>query len=254
MSSTDLRVEDVPWGTDVQLLGLHPAGLIAVSKPEGVLSHPNQTSDQPRSLVNAPYSDADECYSLEGSTGKLWLLHRLDGATSGVLLLATNAEAAAAGKAAFADRGVRKTYRALVFGAPASAAALWTDQLATERRGGIARTSAVRPGSRHPAAAPPAETDMKVIWKRDSEFGRLAQLELTPHTGRTHQLRVQCQKRRVPIIGDQTYGDFKLNRAYAKATGEKRLHLHAWKVRLELTVAGKRTFFAAECPLPEGWA
>ena len=51
-------------------------------------------------------------------------------------------------------------------------------------------------------------------------------MRLEPRTGRSHQLRVQCAKRRLPIVGDQTYGDFGLNREFAKATKSKPMTNH----------------------------
>ena len=62
--------------------------------------------------------------------------------------------------------------------------------------------------------------------KQYNDIPKCALIQLKPTTGRTHQLRIQCAKRFIPIIGDNTYGDFKLNHSYAKMTGKKRLHLH----------------------------
>jgi 23S rRNA-/tRNA-specific pseudouridylate synthase len=78
-------------------------------------------------------------------------------------------------------------------------------------------------------------------------------IELKPLTGRTHQLRVQCAKRHLPIIGDATYGDFRRNRDFAKATGLKRLFLHSVETRLEYSRGGRRVAFRAEAPLPEAF-
>jgi 23S rRNA-/tRNA-specific pseudouridylate synthase len=61
---------------------------------------------------------------------------------------------------------------------------------------------------------------------------------------------VQCAKRQSPIIGDQTYGDFALNRAFAKATGNKRLFLHSLETSFTYDFAGKSYAFKAAAPLP----
>jgi len=64
-------------------------------------------------------------------------------------------------------------------------------------------------------------------------------------------LRVQCTKRHLPIVGDATYGDFKANRDFAKATGEKRLFLHSLHTEFEYTLHGRTCRFSATAPLPE---
>ena len=82
----------------------------------------------------------------------------------------------------------------------------------------------------------------------------LALVQLDPQTGRSHQLRVQCARRGLPIVGDQTYGDFRRNREFAKATGCKRLFLHSLATRFNYEL-NRRTFtFAATTPLPNEFA
>ena len=53
---------------------------------------------------------------------------------------------------------------------------------------------------------------MRVLEKFQGKAGPMALLELQPKTGRTHQLRIQCANRGLPIVGDRTYGDFSKNR------------------------------------------
>lgn len=78
----------------------------------------------------------------------------------------------------------------------------------------------------------------------------LSLLQLEPKTGRSHQLRVQCAKRHLPIVGDATYGDFVANRAFAKATGQKRLFLHSYETRFHYEFSGRDYEFHAKAPLP----
>ena len=78
----------------------------------------------------------------------------------------------------------------------------------------------------------------------------LALIQLEPKTGRSHQLRVQCAKRHLPIVGDATYGDFAANRAFAKRTGEKRLFLHSLETSFAYGFRGRVWHFAAKAPLP----
>ncbi len=233
-----------PLHPDCPLLGADPCGLLAVDKAAGVLSHPNAPGDATPALLQAPYDFATETYRA-GDT--VWyLLNRLDGPTSGVILLARDPEVAAAVKDAFARHTVEKSYLALVRGFPPQPRARWRDRLATRRRGGMLRTVSV-PGP------PNAETEM-VLRERGVGPPARALLELRPLTGRTHQLRVQCALRRLPIIGDTTYGDFAFNRAFRRRTGTDRLFLHSWKTRLAFEWAGRRVCFAAESPLPPVFA
>jgi 23S rRNA-/tRNA-specific pseudouridylate synthase len=78
----------------------------------------------------------------------------------------------------------------------------------------------------------------------------LSVLELEPHTGRTHQLRVQCARRHLPILGDQNYGDFRRNREFSRRLGTDRLFLHARHVDVEFPLDGGKIRFDAESPLP----
>jgi 23S rRNA-/tRNA-specific pseudouridylate synthase len=90
--------EALPLGRDVTLIARDANGLAALNKPAGVLSHPNTTGDQPRSLLNARYVLDGEFFewTSPGSSAprRLWLLNRLDSATSGVILAAANADLA----------------------------------------------------------------------------------------------------------------------------------------------------------------
>ncbi len=127
------------------------------------------------------------------------LVHRLDRDTSGVLLLARTASAAAKLAAAFRGRDARKTYWAVVAGEP------------TPRDGHIDMSLSKQGGPRGERAAPAEDgegtrafTDFRTL---DSARGHAAWLELTPLTGRTHQLRVHCASAlKCPIVGDGKYG------------------------------------------------
>lgn len=234
----------LPAGRGVTLIKSDPDGLAAFSKPAGVLSHPNTPKDQPRSLLDASYDKDGEYFvwsAPDGGQRRLWLLNRLDSATSGVVLVASDESLAREIKELFARHAVTKLYIALVFGRPRVASELWRDRLSVERRGSFVRAG---------AGQVPAQSEMRVLAAAAGQPA-LALLELKPLTGRTHQLRVQCAKRHLPIVGDATYGDFKRNREFAKATGLKRLFLHSVETRLEYSRGGRKVAFRAEAPLPE---
>jgi 23S rRNA-/tRNA-specific pseudouridylate synthase len=234
----------LPTGRGVALIKSDRNGLAALSKPAGILSHPNAPNDQPRALLDAHYDKEGECFlwtSASGAGQRLWLLNRLDSATSGVVLVASDESLALEIKELFARHAVTKLYNALVFGRPRAASETWRDRIGVERGG-----SYVRAGAGHV----PAHSEARVLETSSGKVS-IALLELKPLTGRTHQLRVQCAKRHLPIIGDATYGDFRRNRDFAKATGLKRLFLHSVETRLEYSREGRKVAFQAEAPLPE---
>ena len=238
----------LPLGRGVSVLTRDVNGLAAFSKPAGILSHPNERGDEPRSLLNARYFETGEYFEWRASPEtsepqRLWLLNRLDSATSGVILAASNDALATEIRAHFKRKQVHKIYQALVFGTARVASETWTDRLAVQKRAGQIRTAA------H-AGHVPAESQMTVVRTGTGE-PRLTLIRLEPKTGRSHQLRVQCAKRHLPIVGDQTYGDFARNRAFAKATRVKRLFLHSMTTRFEYAWKGQRHVFSATAPLPE---
>jgi 23S rRNA pseudouridine955/2504/2580 synthase len=234
----------LPLGPEVRLVAHDENGIGAFDKPAGVLSHPNEAKDEPRSLLTCHYDTEAECFVWRAGEEehRLWLLNRLDGATSGVILVAADGGLARTIKEQFAKKKVRKVYQALVFGKPAEKFQMWRDLLAVQKTGGVVRTSAARGNV-------PANTQMQFIRSMQGAFST-SLLRLEPHTGRSHQLRVQCAKRRLPIVGDQTYGDFALNRAFAKATGRKRLFLHSLETSFDYEMGGQRFAFRALAPLP----
>lgn len=144
------------------------------------------------------------------------LVHRLDRDTSGVLLIARTATAAAFFTRAFRDKTTRKTYWAAVVGVPETTQG--RIELALAKLPGRAGER-VRPDE---DAGKHAVTYYRVI---DSTGDRASWLALLPVTGRTHQLRAHCAAIGTPILGDGKYGG-----AGAHLGGNiaaHRLHLHA---------------------------
>ncbi len=237
----------LPLGRGVEILENLPCGLLAFSKPAGVLSHPNSKSDEARSLLTVSYSLESECYQWkEGPDGKqvvkrLWLLNRLDSGTSGVILAAGDEALATDIRAQFKKKRVRKVYCALVFGAPSVPSQTWRDRLSIEKKGGQVRTS----GQGHI----PCESVMQLVRRLPGQ-PLVSLIKLEPRTGRSHQLRVQCALHHVPIVGDATYGDFAANRRFAQETGQKRLFLHSFETSFSFEFLGKTYDFQAKAPLP----
>jgi tRNA pseudouridine32 synthase/23S rRNA pseudouridine746 synthase len=123
-----------------------------------------------------------------------WLVHRLDADTTGCLLVALRRSALGAAQAEFAAGRAHKTYWAMVRGVPATVAGTIDAPLL--------RLNA-RDGWRMvvDAAGKQAVTDWRVL----GQAGDTAWLELTPHTGRTHQVRVHCAALGFPVVGDRLY-------------------------------------------------
>lgn len=235
---------DLPYGPGVKVIKQDPNGLWALDKPVGILSHPNKAADRGRSLLQLKFDPEDEAYVLSGSDAeprRIWLLNRLDSATSGLILIALDPEVAAAVRDAFKQRRVHKIYQGLVFGHARVKSQEWVDRMAIKAGANQVRASGTGGLS--------AETTMKRI-RLIPGPPALSLLELIPHTGRTHQLRYQSSKRRLPIVGDQTYGNFQWNRDFARRTGNKRLFLHSGSVQLEYQYQGRRHTFTAQSPLP----
>ncbi|MCZ6482298.1 MAG: RluA family pseudouridine synthase [Alphaproteobacteria bacterium] len=170
------------------------------------------------------------------STERPRLVHRLDKDTSGVLLLARSAAAAAGLAAAFRTKAARKVYWAAVAGVPRPS------------RGRIDLALAKGPGRGGERVGPAAGAGKKAVtrYRVVEKAGRkTAWLVLEPLTGRTHQLRAHCAALGTPILGDGKYG----GRAAFLAGGgvSRKLHLHARAIRIPHPAGG---VLEVTAPLP----
>ena len=217
-----------PLGPGVKVVKSGPVGLYALSKPGGVRSQPKEGGKDPGALLSCSYSLKDEAYHIppDKGGGKVWLLHRLDAGTSGVILVSDQEKTAEEVKKAFAEHRVKKRYVAMVFGKPKEASAVWRDRIQVTKERGLARGRA--------GQGQTAEAGMKLRQSGSGPFGILSLLELEPKTGRTHQLRIQCAQRGLAIVGDRTYGDFSKNRLFTEKTGNADLFLHSERIGLHL--------------------
>ena len=222
--------------------------LWVLDKPAGVLSHPNPPAKSAaNALINAEYDYDRELYRarLPGEKGvrRIWLVHRLDRETSGLILCALTEAAAAEMKDAIQRREIEKEYRALVLGMPSDrgeddVSGEWRDHLERSRRAGRVEVEVL--GGRTPNAT----TRYTVV--RCLTSAGVSLLALTPREGRTHQLRVQCARHGHPIAGDDRYGDFSANRHLQSEAGLKHMFLVAHKLGFKHPRTGKRMRFEAE--------
>ncbi|MDT9599231.1 RluA family pseudouridine synthase [Sphingosinicella rhizophila] len=155
------------------------------------------------------------------------LVHRLDKDTSGVLLVARTARAAAFFSKSFSGRTARKVYWALVIGVPEVKDGLVDLPLAKQPGSGGEKMHVDE------AEGQAARTRYRVIERAGS---RAAWVELQPHTGRTHQLRVHMAAIGHPIVGDGKYGG---QEAFLTGAISRKLHLHARRLRIDHPDGGR---------------
>lgn len=184
--------------------------LIVLDKPAGIAVHAGSGKDNG---LDRHFDALRFGYDRDPA-----LAHRLDKDTSGCLVLGRDREALAKLGKMFQNGRVLKTYWAVVAGVPRASEGVIDAPLA--RRSHDNRSWIMKIAGPNDAAAETARTRYRVIKAGDG----LSLLELSPETGRTHQLRVHCEALGCPIAGDPIYGG---DRARAMA---RHLHLHARRV------------------------
>jgi 23S rRNA pseudouridine1911/1915/1917 synthase len=210
--------------------------LTVIDKPAGIVVNKSETTkgDTIQEWFGQKYIKSQ-------GTGEFWekggVVHRLDKDTSGVMILAKNEKAYEFLKKQFLERTTLKKYTTLVHGT------------FRDPKGEV-----VKPLERHPKdrqkftvggdPARTAITEWEVMQNYKKEKDKFALLELTPHTGRTHQLRVHMQYLHHPIVGDPIYG-------FAKTWREDllwcpRLFLHAKFLQITHPETGEKQIYESE--------
>ncbi len=167
--------------------------LLVVNKPPGLVVHP-AAGHREGTLVNALLYHRPHLRAVGGEE-RPGIVHRLDKDTSGLLLVAKTPEAHAALSAQFAGREIEKRYLALVHGVPKRAAG--EIDAAVGRHEADRKRMAVRTRKGREAVT---------LYRVVERLGDYALVELTPKTGRTHQLRVHLAHLGHPVLGDPVYG------------------------------------------------
>jgi len=168
------------------------AHLLAVDKPAGMVVHP-AAGHASGTLVNALLARCPQVANV-GGLERAGTVHRLDKDTSGLLLVAKDPATHAALQHQFKHRQVRKTYLALVEGRVQPREGVIEAPVGRDRRE-RKRMAVVKTGR-------PALTQYRVV----ETFRDHTLLEVRPHTGRTHQVRVHLAWLGYPVVGDRVYG------------------------------------------------
>lgn len=216
------------------------ARVVVVAKPAGV-SLATRRAEPGTAVARLLAALPPQDVAMNGlSAQTLLLVHRLDVGTSGLVLLARDAEAHRSLVVALSERRVAKTYLALVWGAPRPAVGRWTWSLGPDRSD-RRRMRVLEGGS---AAASRYETA--------SRAPHVSLVVLSPETGRTHQLRVHCAHAGHPIVGDDLYGGPRhrgvRDPRLRAALDPGRPLLHAWRLHVPATAAGPERIFTAPPP------
>lgn len=208
--------------------------LVIVNKPNNVLVH---NSYYARNIKDATLLDLlKEQLNLE-----LYPVHRLDRKTSGVLVLAKQKQHVAQFQELFNSNTIKKSYLAIVRG--------FVDEV-------LEITTPVKnPDTKvYKDAATFCKPLQKIelnIAVHPYKFSRYSLVELTPQTGRMHQLRIHMNKISRPIVGDYKYGDRFHNRMFENEFACNNIFLHANSIQFTHPISNTDLFLKA--PLPNDW-
>ncbi len=197
--------------------------VIVVNKPTGIISHARGKFWQEASVASFI---RDRVSGMDGERGGI--VHRLDRATSGVMICAKNESTLKYLQKQFQDRKVQKSYIAITSQKPKE------DEAFIDAP--IGRNLSDPKKFHVTVEGKSAQTTYKVL----ESSSKRSKILLLPHTGRTHQLRIHLAYINCPIIGDELYG----------GDENERLLLHAKSLKISLPGNVDRLF---ESPLPEGF-
>lgn len=196
--------------------------IVVINKPVGVLTHAKgslNTEATVATFLSARITDKNLAGNRAG------IVHRLDRATSGIIICAKNSKTLAWLQKQFSQRKVKKVYLAIVEGTPHPAEAII--DVPIERNPKKPQTFRAGQGGK------PAQTRYRVIRTSNKNAQFYSLLELIPLTGRTHQLRIHLKYIGHPIVGDKVYGH-----------DGRTMLLHAKSLEITLPDKSIRTFSA----------
>lgn len=233
-----------PWYQPVEII-FEDEYLAIVNKPAGLTVHPG-AGNQDNTLVNALIALYGNQLSKGGDNLRPGIVHRLDKDTSGLLLIAKDDITHAKLSAQLADRQIKRTYQALVYGVLPQKYGTIETLISRNHKDRLKMMVSSHLGRN-------AITHYQVL----KEFKNAVSLvELQLQTGRTHQIRVHMLHLKHPIVGDQVYGthlNFNLNclspAALIAIRNLKRQALHACKLEFIHPITREAHCFIS--PLPE---
>ncbi len=221
--------------------------LIVINKPAGMVVHP-AAGNREHTLVNALLHHCRGKLAGIGGVERPGIVHRLDKGTSGCIVVAKTDLAHQGLMQQFKSRDVAKIYRAVCWGKFAKPAGRIETLIGRSAHNRQKMSARVRRGRA-------ARTDYRVLryvggprsveaaeerTRRSASLQDVSLVELTLHTGRTHQIRVHMAHVGHPIVGDQIYGQRKSEIA--------RPLLHAYKLGFTHPRTGERLEFEAPVP------
>ena len=206
--------------------------LVVIDKPAGVAAHGGS---------GIAHGIIERVRAARPNQAFLELAHRLDRETSGILMLAKSRRALLSLHEQLREGQIDKRYLVLVAGD-------WVNDRQHVR---LALTKYVNKGGERRVAVDPEGMASHTIFKLKERLGGFSLLEAELKTGRTHQIRVHLAHLGFPIVGDDKYGDFELNRRMARGEYGARLgrmFLHACATRLVHPVSGESLALLAALP------
>lgn len=211
--------------------------LVAIHKPAGLLVH--------RSPIDKHETEFAVQYTRDAVGQKVYPIHRLDKATSGILLFALDSNTARLMGEQFANHTIQKTYLAICRGWADPSG--YIDHALKYKRDKLAeklKREQIEPQSAETAYQNLATTTV------DHTIGRYEQqryclIQMQPKTGRKHQLRRHMNHIKHPIIGDVKYGDRHHNHFFNDWLGHHRLYLAATKLEFHHPISNECTLIKA---------
>lgn len=208
--------------------------IIAVNKPSGVLVQPDKQGslaleEMVKDYIKQKYNKPGDVF--------LGVCHRIDRPVSGVVIFAKTSKALARINEMFKNKEIKKTYWAVVAAMPPALSGHLVHWLKKNEQKNISY-------AHEQQVSGSLKSELEYKWLKSIENYHL--LEINPHTGRHHQIRVQLSKIGSPIKGDTKYGTGRGNK-------DRRIHLHSRKAEFIHPVKKEKIEIIAPVPQEKVW-
>jgi 23S rRNA pseudouridine955/2504/2580 synthase/23S rRNA pseudouridine1911/1915/1917 synthase len=217
--------------------------VLVIDKPPGLPVIPDRWDDTKANLYDLLILQQQKID--HSSSPGIWVTHRIDTDTSGIVVFAKNAESHRQLNSAFENRQIKKTYLAIVKGVPSKPEGDINLPISVPKQGKVR----IDPGGR------PAKTAYKVV----EIFKQFSLLEVYPQTGRTHQIRVHLQAignglaidpvySGISRIGIEQFKRIRRSQEEKQKSLMTRLSLHAYELEFHSPEISKNYTFKADIP------